>query len=231
MSVAVLSGADVRLPPRAAVLARFAVTLTAEPWALTAGHAAALAEQGFGVDAVEAATGVVAMFNYLTRVADASGIEFDYDSPLPAFEPDLARAAPDRPGRDAWPVVPGELRTFARSPALAEAWRAWRGYVLDADEPLTRRSRRVLGRAAAEECCDAWRADDLAGYEPRDEAEARLADFARKLSRHPWRMRPDDLAGLRADGHPEVALLHAISVVAQQNAESRLAMGRWMLDG
>lgn len=34
-----------------------------------------------------------------------------------------------------------------------------------------------------------------------------------------------DLAGLRSAGYPEPALLHAISVVALQNAESRLAFG------
>ena len=52
-----------------------------------------------------------------------------------------------------------------------------------------------------------------------------LCVFAGKLSRQPWRMSPADLQALRNAGYPEPALLHAISVVALQNAESRLAMG------
>jgi hypothetical protein len=52
-----------------------------------------------------------------------------------------------------------------------------------------------------------------------------LDTFARKLSRIPWRMSPADLQALRDIGYPERAVLHAISVVALQNAESRLAMG------
>jgi alkylhydroperoxidase family enzyme len=225
MSVAVLSGADGELPAREAALARFAVTLTAEPWSLSRGLADGLVEQGFGADAIEAATGVVAMFNYLTRVADATGIEFDYASPLPTFEPDRCSVPAPRPDRDSWPVVAGPLRTFAGFPAVAEAWQRWRGYVFDSDQPLTRRERRVLARVAAEECCDGWRADQLSGYAPETEAETRLVAFARKLSREPWQMQPADLQVLRAAGYAETALLHAISVVALQNADSRLALG------
>ena len=220
---------DDGLPPRVAALARFATTLTAEPWALSGEVTAELAAQGFGADAVEAATGVVAMFNYLTRVADATGIEFDYASPLPAFEPDLLRVPVPRPERSSWPSVPAEFRTFERYPALSGAWQRWRGYLLDSEEPLTRRVRLLLAGAAAQECCDGWRADLLAGYQARDEAEATLVRFARALSRQPWRMQPADLDGLRALGYSEIALLHVIAVVAHQNAESRLAMGRAVL--
>jgi uncharacterized protein YciW len=226
-----LAGVDVDLPPRVGALARFAAALTAEPWSLTGATADDLAAQGLGADAVEAATGVVAMFNYLTRVADATGIEFDYISPLPAFEPDLGRDPAARPGRPSWPVLPGGFRTFPRFAALNEAWQRWRGYVFESDEPLTHRERQLLAGAAAEECCDRWRADLLRGYRPRDAAESRLADFARKLTSQPWRMQPADLDGLRDLGHADAALLHAIAVVALQNAESRLAMGRAMAAG
>ncbi|GAB1510958.1 hypothetical protein JCM33774_30000 [Actinophytocola sp. KF-1] len=166
------------------------------------------------------------MFNYLTRVADASGIEFDYASPLPVFEPERDRDPAPRPDRASWPVIAAEYRTLPAYPATSEAWRRWHEYVFDSGEPLNRRDRRVLARAAAEETCDLARADELAGYAPRDDREELLTAFASKLSRSPWRMRPADLQGLRDLGYPEPALLHAISVVALQNAESRLAMGR-----
>lgn len=226
MSVAVLSGAYVQLPPPAAALARFAVTLTAEPWLLTGAIADDLTGQGFGADAIETATGVVATFNYLTRVADASGIEFDYASPLPAFEPDKARTSPARPGRASWPVVPASQRRFTGSAALNEAWDRWRAYVFESAEPLSYRDRQLLARAAAEECCDGWRADQLHAYEPETAAESLLTGFARKLSREPWRMQPADLDTLRAAGYQETALLHVIAVVALQNADSRLALAR-----
>lgn len=228
MSVAVLSGADVQLPPRAAALARFAVTLTAEPWLLTGDIAGDLIGQGFSPDAIETATGVIATFNYLTRVADASGIEFDYASPLPAFEPDRARTCAARPSRESWPVVPADQRRFAGSAALNDAWDRWRGYVFESAEPLSYRDRQLLARAAAEECCDGWRADLLHAYEPENAAESLLTDFARKLSREPWRMQPADLDTLRGAGYGETAVLHAIAVVALQNADSRLALARAM---
>jgi alkylhydroperoxidase family enzyme len=221
---------DVQLPPRVGALARFAAALTAEPWSLTGAIAEDLAAQGFGPDAVESATGVVAMFNYLTRVADATGIEFDYVSPLPAFKPDLGREPAARPDRQSWPVIPEQLRTFPRFAALNQAWQAWRGYVFDSDEPLTHRERQLLACAAAEECCDRWQADLLQGYQPGNAAESRLAEFARKLTRRPWQMQAADLEGLRDLGYTETAILHAIAVVAVQNAESRLAMGRAMAD-
>jgi uncharacterized protein YciW len=225
----VLDGRDDRLPARGAALARYAALLTARPWSITPDLADLLAAQGLDTDQVQAATGVVAVFNYLTRVADASGIEFDYASPLPAFRPERDREPVARPDRESWPVVAAELRTLPSLPATSQAWRQWHEYVFDSDEPLTRRERRLLAAAAAQECCDRWRADELGKYSPEDDRDATLDAFARKLSRQPWRMGPADLRALRDAGYPEPALLHAISVVALQNAESRLAMGHGLM--
>lgn len=171
------------------------------------------------------------MFNYLTRVADATGIEFDYATPLPAFAPRRDQQAAPRPDRADWPVVTAGSRGLSTLPAITEAWKHWRDYVFDSAEPLPLRDRRLLAAAAAQESCDAARADELSGHTPRDDREALLDTFARKLSRTPWRMNPDDLQALRAAGYPEPALLHAISTVALQNAESRLAMGRGLAIG
>ncbi len=228
MSEAVLNRADAELPEREAALARFAVTLTAGPWSATPDLAEALVAQGFDDAELEAAIGVVAMFNYLTRVADASGIEFDYASPLPAFRPERQRRPVPRPDRDSWPVVGAEYRTpprFPAFPALGEAWERWRCYLLDSDEPLTRRQRQVLASVAAQECCDAG----FGSVSPAGDAETHLAAFASKLSRQPWQMEPADLAGLRALGLSEAGVLHAISVVAHQNAESRVTLARGLL--
>ena len=97
--LAVLQGDGESLPPRARALAEIAVTLTARPWELTPEAVAGAGRHGLDEQQIEASITVISMFNYFTRVADATGIEFDYKTPLPAFEPDLRQAAAPRPHR------------------------------------------------------------------------------------------------------------------------------------
>lgn len=224
-SLAVLGNEDESLPPRARALSQLAMTLTAQPWALTRETMEDLRQQGLDDDQIEAAVGVISMFNYFTRVADATGIEFDYLSPLPAFEPDLRQATASRPERSVatYPNVGHRLQP--RHERLQEAWKSWRTYVLESDEPLSRHERRLLASVAAEEATDWEGAEALGGPHALEGAENPLAGFARKLSREPWRMEPGDLERLRASGYSEEAVLHAISVVAHQNADSRLVVG------
>jgi alkylhydroperoxidase family enzyme len=181
--------------------------------------------QGLDEEQVEAAVGVISMFNYFTRVADATGIEFDYPTPLPAFEPDLRQVTPPRPGHPRQPYPDAEYRRHPRHQPLQAAWESWRAYVLEADEPLSRRERRLLASVAAEEAADWEGARAFSEPESPESGAGQLAGFARKLSRQPWRMEADDLARLRACGYSEEALLHVISVVAHQNADSRLVAG------
>jgi alkylhydroperoxidase family enzyme len=212
------------LPPRARALAEIAVTLTARPWALTPQAVAGAGRHGLDEQQVEASIAVISMFNYFTRVADATGIEFDYTTPLPAFEPDQRQAAAPRPAR------PGSLgggagRERPRHQPLRAAWESWRSYVMEADEPISRGERRLLAIVAAEESGDWEGAAALGDPSGHADGDSQLISFARKLSRQPWTMKASDLAELRAAGYPEDALLHIISVVAHQNADSRLAIG------
>jgi hypothetical protein len=180
--------------------------------------------QGLDEEQIEAAVGVISMFNYFTRVADATGIEFDYQTPLPAFEPDLRQATAPRPSRS----VSSGRGAGSRRPRhrqLQTAWESWRGYVLEAEEPISRRERRLLASVAAEETTDWEGAEALNELACPEDGDDLLIGFARKLSRQPWRMEAADLAELRAGGYSEEALLHVISVVAHQNADSRLAIG------
>jgi len=168
---------------------------------------------------------VISMFNYFTRVADATGIEFDYLTPLPAFEPDLRQAAVPRPGRLVSSRPEPGPRPRPRHQPLRMAWESWRAYLLEADEPLSRRERRLLAAAAAEEAADWEGAEALGELTSAEGRDDLLAGFARKLSRQPWRMEAGDLQTLRASGYSDEAVLHAISVVAHQNADSRLVAG------
>jgi alkylhydroperoxidase family enzyme len=201
------------------------VTLTAQPWALTREAVQDAGRQGLDAERIEAAVGVISMFNYFTRVADATGIELDYLTPLPAFEPDLRQASAPRPDRSGWPSRQRRRRQRPLHRQLQAAWKSWRAYVLDADKPISRRERHLLASVAAEEAADWEGAEALGGSKSLADGDDRLVAFARKLSRQPWRMEEGDLAGLRTSGYSEEAILHVISVVAHQNADSRLVIG------
>jgi hypothetical protein len=168
---------------------------------------------------------VISMFNYFTRVADATGIEFDYLTPLPAFEPNLRQVTAPRPGRSVSSRPDEGPRPRPRHQQLRMAWESWRAYVMEADQPLSRRDRRLLACAAAEEAADWEGAEALSEVKSAEASDDLLDGFARKLSRQPWRMEAGDLERLRASGYSEAAVLHVISVVAHQNADSRLVAG------
>jgi alkylhydroperoxidase family enzyme len=202
------------------------VTLTARPWALTAQTVAGAGRHGLDEQQIEASIGVISMFNYFTRVADATGIEFDYKTPLPAFEPDLRQAAAPRPRRSGSSARDaGRGRQWPRHRPLRSAWESWRAYVMEADKPISRGERRLLAIVAAEESGDEEGARALGELNRLTDGDSQLIRFARKLSRQPWGMEASDLAELRAAGYSEDALLHIVSVVAHQNADSRLAIG------
>ena len=221
--MAVLQGDDESLAPRARALARLAVTLTARPWTLTPEAVQDARRQGLDEDQIEAAMGVISLFNYFTRVADATGIEFDYPTALPAFEPDLGQVTAPRPDRPASFSGPAGDRRRPRLEGLRAAWESWRAYVLEADQPISQRERRLLAAVAAEEAAD-WEGAE-AGSRSGPDGDDELIGFARKLSRQPWRMGKEDLERLRSLGYSEEAVLHVISVVAHQNADSRLVLG------
>jgi hypothetical protein len=165
------------------------------------------------------------MFNYFTRVADATGIEFDYQTPLPAFKPDLRQVAALRPARSVSSHGDATCRQRPRHGLLQAAWESWRAYVLETDEPIRRRERRLLASVAAEEAADWDGAEAVNEFKSLEGGDDQLVRFAQKLSRQPWRMQAGDLDTLRASGYSEEAVLHMISVVAHQNADSRLVTG------
>lgn len=223
--MAVLQDDDESLAPRARALARLAVTLTARPWALTVEAVQDARRQGLDEDQIEAAIGVISLFNYFTRVADATGIEFDYPTALPAFEPDMGQVTAPRPDRPVSFSGPAGGRRRPGLSGLRAAWESWRAYVLEADQPISQRERRLLAAVAAEEAADWAGAEALNGHRSGPDGDDELIGFARKLSRQPWRMGKEDLERLRSLGYSEQAVLHVISVVAHQNADSRLVLG------
>jgi hypothetical protein len=163
--------------------------------------------------------GLVAMFNYLTRVADGTGIEADYGGELPRFVYRGVTEPAARPEPSQWPAVDSSIELLSLLPNAHAAWLRWRDYLLDSSAPISTVTRSQLRAIAARNACDAAVASDGPA------AGDALTNFAEKLSRTPWLMAASDADALRATGLDDPSILHVISVVAYQSAESRLRIG------
>jgi alkylhydroperoxidase family enzyme len=223
----VAGSAELRASPRERALAGFAVLLTEAPWTLEAGDLSRLRAVGVSEEGIEQAISVAAFFNYFTRVADGTGIELDYASPLPRISIDVTREARTRPDPSTWnPSIDGSLvPVFPRRAHAGAALERWHAYLFERDEPLSRRERLVVARAAARELCDAGALARWTDALPEDARQRALAAYAKKLTLTPWAMSEADLAPLREHGTSDQAILDAISIVAHQNTFSRMHHG------
>lgn len=226
----VLGQAIGELPPQDACLVDFAKTLTARPWVIGPADIQRLAAVGLSRTSIVLAIGLVAMFNYLTRVADGTGIEADYGDELPEFVYRGVTESVPRPGPQEWPPVDGSIQLLSALPDAHAAWSHWRDYVLDSPGPVSRETRSRLRSIAAFNACDG--AVGPSGTADSREAAASgtgsgdtWSEFAEKLSRTPWLMAQSDVDALRSIGMDDRSILHAIAVVAYQSAESRLRVG------
>lgn len=210
--------------PRERALAGFARVLTDVPWAVNAEDIGRLRKEGISEEAIEHAIVVAAFFNYFPRVADGTGIEFDYESPLPRFNVDTTREAlPRIPSVDWNPAVDGStLPAFTHAPQLAAILAPWRTLHAERTTPFGQTTRRVLFRIVAEELCDSAALGHWKDANPANETEKQLASFARKLTKTPWAMNQADVDALRAAGLSDEGILGAITLVAHQNTISRM---------
>jgi alkylhydroperoxidase family enzyme len=218
---------ELRASPRERALAGFAALLTEAPWTLAPEDLDRLRSAGVSEEGLEQAISVAAFFNYFPRVADGTGIDFDYASPLPRITIDHGREALPRPSPSTWnPAVDGSsIPVFPRRQHAQGALERWHAYHFERDAPLSRRERHVLARAAAEELCDAGALARWHDALPRDEREHALSAYAKKLTLTPWAMGSADLAPLREHGMSDGAILDAITLIAHQNTFSRMQHG------
>jgi uncharacterized protein YciW len=233
----VLGQAFGELPPDDACLVDFAQSLTARPWSIGPADIQRLSSAGLSRPSIVLVIGLVAFFNYLTRVADGTGIEADYESELPRFVYRGVTESLPRPEPAEWPPVDHSIRSLSLLTDVHVAWCRWRDYVLESPGPIPETTRRQLRMVAALNACDAAVAPsdkvDPADAEASLPGSAKtLSDFAEKLSRTPWLMTSSDVDALRSIGMDDVSILHVIAVVAYQSAESRLrirlsALGRY----
>jgi alkylhydroperoxidase family enzyme len=217
------------LPPRERALAGLAAVMTEAPWTVDEADLDRVRTAGVSDEGIVQAVTIAALFNHLTRVADGTGVEPDYASPLPRLEVDATREAVPRPERRDWPApLPSQRLPLSLRPRTAEAIAAWAAYARTPSAALSMLDRAVVGSAVARQLCDAvgvasWAPAAGAGS-TRDSA---LQNYAETLTVTPWRVGGPDLEPLKQAGLDARGLLDVIGLVGFQNMESRvrLALG------
>lgn len=199
--------------------------MTDAPWTVTREDLDRLHTAGVSDEGIVQAVTIGGIFNYVTRVADGVGLEFDYESALPRLQVDPSVEALPRPQVSEWPTLGASPElTLHHRPATEAAFARWRDYTFERDAPLARRDRAVLARAAAFGVCDAAGVSAFADGEPHSPREDALAAYATKLTLTPWRMTEADLGPLRAHGLDDAGVLDVVSLVALQNTLSRIRL-------
>ncbi len=199
--------------------------MTRAPWAVGAGELDALERAGVTDEGIVQAVTIAAVFNHLTRVADGTGMEPDYPSPLRRIAVDRSIEPAELPpgeapaGRSGRPGLTLDLR-----PKTKEALGAWRAYARSGSEGLSARHRAILGREVASRLGDDRGAASWEPVATATPAEVALVRYAAKLTAAPWRVGEGDLHELRGLGWDDRGLLDIIAVVGFQNMESRLRL-------
>lgn len=211
--------------PITRALARLTVLVTEAPWTMSADELTQARAAGLGDGAILQAIALAAMFGHLNRIADAIGIELDYDVALEPSHAEPATRLYPIPAQAEWPDPDGTgPLELASRPQAREALAAWRNHALDREAPLPRGARAVIAREVAALLGDAAtvRALDNAGsVGPLDEP---LREFAAVVTLAPWRLGDATLVPLRAAGlADDTSLFDAIATATACTTFSRLA--------
>lgn len=215
--------------PRTRALSGLAQLVTEAPWRLEQGDLSRAHAAGVDEATVLHVVMLSAFFGYLNRVADAVGIELDYDVAVRPPPPDPTTPPWPRPDRRDWPDPRGS-RPFevTMRAGAAEALASWSEQVMERDAPLSRAERLLISRTAAQTVGDASLPPPEEAASARDRA---LVAFTDTISLAPWRLGAAALAPLRAAGLDDAGVFGVISVAAFTNFASRLdvaltALGR-----
>jgi alkylhydroperoxidase family enzyme len=218
---------DLRGSARERALAGFAHVLTEVPWAVNAADITRLRGAGISEEAIEQAILVTAFFNYFPRVADGAGIDFDYESPLPRISVDTTRDALPRFPKADWNLaVDGSTLTFEfpLAPHIAAILAPWRRFASGTKWAAGAEYAPIFSRYASwpKNCATLRHWGPWKDAQPANDIETHLGSFARKLTRTPWAMNASDVETLRAVSLSDETILATITLVAHQNAISRM---------
>ena len=210
------------------MLAELTVKVTEAPWSLSRDDHDRAHTAGLSDDDILHAIALSAYFGHLNRIADAVGVPLDYavERMPPATDPSVPALAPSTV------VVTGRpALELERRPTTAAALSAWRSYMFDRDQPLTRRSRTVIARWVA-----LWLGDggisapsDLT-INPIDDA---LRELAERVTLAPWQLGDQSFTRLRRAGFDDAQLFDAVAVASSTGVFSRItvalgALGRFV---
>lgn len=210
--------------PMTRAIAGLAAAVTEAPWALSPEDRARAHAAGLDDERVVHVVALASYFGHLNRVADAVGIELDYEVRLTPPHAEPATPPYLRPARDAWPAIGASsaLSLAAIRPAAAELLAAWRSHALDRTTdalPPTRRA--VIASAVAAALGDA----SIAPVAPGDALDAALVALADEVTLAPWRLGADTLTALRTAGlSDDAAVFDAVATATACTTFSRLTV-------
>jgi hypothetical protein len=214
------------------MIAHLTILITEAPWQLTPADRAAAHEVGLADEALVHLVMLSASFGHLNRMADAVGIELDYQVAQlpPAAEP--ATLPYLYPATAEWPkpAVPPAL-TPALRPQSAAALLAWREHSLTRAAPLLPRQRHLIARAVAARLGDAATLQALTGAAESTLDEALIA-AADQVTLAPFALGAETVARLRSAGLASAeAVFDAIATASSSTAYSRIAVALAALSG
>jgi alkylhydroperoxidase family enzyme len=199
--------------PRMRALAELAVTVTEAPWTLERARFARVLSE----DDIVHAVALAAYFGHLNRIADAVGVDLDYQV--------ARRPTPIEPHVPPYAPAP---TTIERAPVLARtttatALAAWTSYVMERDATITREQRAMIARRVGQLMGLA-----VAGTSPRSALDHDLLALADQITLAPWRLGPDSFTALRAAGFDDATLFDACVVASTAGVTARIgvALGR-----
>lgn len=199
------------------MLGELTILIAEAPWTLSRDHMTRAMAAGLSEEDILHVVLIDALFGHLNRIADATGVELDYEVKLKP--PAIDHSAPP------WPTAPKEItaRTaidLARRPTTAAALTEWRNYVFNRDAPISRRQRTLIARWVA-----TWLGDgtispptDLT-INPLDDA---LRVVAEVVTLAPWRLSDATYAPLRAAGFDDAAIFDVCVTASTAGVFSRI---------
>jgi len=207
--------------PRSRTISGLVQLVTQAPWTLSGEDRSRAHAAGLDDATILHVIMLSSFFGYLNRIADAVGIELDYEVAVrpPAADP----STPPWPRADIVidTLAPRALRLEQR-PGAMEAMEPWFARVLDRDEPLTRaQRRRVLDVAIATVGDGRAHRVEVASTA----LEHELDELTETIALAPWRLGADALRGVREAGLTgDEAVFDAIQVAAFCNFEARMTV-------
>lgn len=210
-------------------LARLACRVTEAPWTLGAADLSLARGAGLSDETTVQVVLLASLFGHFNRIADAVGIELDYDVQLrpPHAEP----ATPDylQPEPAEWPTSTSaswaeSALTMELRPGAVQLLAAWRSHTLLRPTPLSRHQRSLISRTVGR-CLGDAAAVHTQGGAPSSALEAALVTTACEVVRAPWRLGANTVARLRGAGlQTDAQIFDAIATASSCVTFSRITV-------